>query len=59
MKNFVLFTCCFCGNKFPEKEAHNAAPVIDNGQCCNECNYKYVLPIRLKLSLAINEALGE
>lgn len=59
MKNIVLFTCCFCGNKFPEKEAHNAAPVIRNGQCCNECNYKYVLPIRLKLSLAIQEALGE
>lgn len=54
MKNELLFTCCFCGQKFSEKEAHNAAPVIDNGQCCNACNLKYVLPIRLNLSMAID-----
>ena len=59
MKNELLFTCCFCRQKFSEKEAHNAAPVIKNGQCCMECNLKYVLPIRFELSMAINEALGE
>lgn len=59
MKNELLFTCCFCGQKFSEKEAHNAAPVIKNGQCCSACNLKYVLPIRLNLSMTINEALGE
>ena len=40
MKNELLFTCCFCGQKFSEKEAHNAAPVIRNGQCCMACNLK-------------------
>ena len=59
MKNDLLFTCCFCGNKFPEKEANNAAPVIDNAKCCKDCNLKYVFPIRFKLSMAVYEALGE
>lgn len=59
MKNELLFTCCFCGQKFSEKEANNAAPVIRNGQCCSACNLKYVLPIRFELSMAIDEALGE
>lgn len=59
MKNVLLFTCCFCGNKFSEKEANNAAPVIYKGQCCKDSNLKYVLPIRLEFSQAINEALGE
>ena len=59
MKNELLFTCCLCGQKFPEKEAHNAAPVIKNGQCCMACNLKYVLPIRFELSMAIDEALRE
>ena len=45
----LVFTCCFCGHKFPEKEANNAAPVVKNGQCCGECNIKRVIPARLKL----------
>lgn len=59
MKNELLFTCCFCGQKFSEKEAHNAAPVIDNGQCCMACNLKHVRPIRLYLSMVIDEILEE
>ena len=39
--------CCLCGNKFLGY-GHNAAPVKD-GICCDECNYKIVIPQRLKL----------
>lgn len=45
-----LFTCCFCGQKFDTKQANNAEPVIMKGQCCNECNFKYVIPVRVKLA---------
>lgn len=39
-------TCCFCGHKFPSKEMHNAAPVVDNGVCCEDCHKERVLPVR-------------
>ena len=45
----LIFHCCFCGLPFPEKEANNAAPVVENGQCCSYCNIKRVIPARLKL----------
>lgn len=45
----LIFHCCFCGHPFPEKEANNAEPVIKNGECCGECNMKYVIPARLEL----------
>jgi hypothetical protein len=47
----ILFTCCFCGNKFDTKEANNAEPVIKNGECCGECNTKYVIPARIELAM--------
>lgn len=47
----LLFTCCFCGDKFDTEEANNAAPVIENGECCNECNKKYVIPARIELAM--------
>lgn len=46
-----LFTCCFCGHKFPTKEMNNAEPVIKNGKCCNDCNQEKVIPHRLGLLL--------
>ena len=41
-----LYTCCFCGHKFPFKDSHNAAPVIENGMCCEECHKERVMPVR-------------
>lgn len=50
-KTNILFTCCFCGNKFDTSEEHNAEPVIKNGSCCEECNKKEVLPYRFGILL--------
>lgn len=47
----TLFTCCFCGHKFPFKETHNAEPVIKNGRCCEDCHKKKVLPYRFGVLL--------
>lgn len=41
----TVFTCCFCGHKFDTKP-NNAAPVIEKGECCDECNKNVVLPVR-------------
>lgn len=39
-------TCCFCGQKFPSKEMHNAEPVVEKGMCCEKCHLERVLPVR-------------
>lgn len=56
--------CCICNTVFDEHEkinmgghefvthgGHNPAPVKDEGRCCSECNYKVVIPARLKESI--------
>ena len=45
-----LFTCCFCGHKFDTKP-NNAAPVVEKGECCDECNKNVVLPYRMGMLL--------
>lgn len=45
-KQNLMFTCCFCGHKF-DTYPNNAEPVVKGGECCAECNYKYVIPARL------------
>ena len=47
----TLFTCCFCGHKFPFKETHNAESVIKKGRCCEDCYKKKVLPYRFGVLL--------
>ena len=41
------FTCSICGEKIENEWSHNAEPV-NSGRCCIMCNYKVVLPARLK-----------
>ena len=41
------FTCSICGEYIENEWSHNAQPVND-GRCCIKCNYKVVLPARLK-----------
>jgi hypothetical protein len=45
--------CVICKEKIEVedsgwKDGNNAKPVAD-GRCCNECNYKVVIPARLEL----------
>ena len=41
------FTCCICG-KETEGYGNNPHPVKDDGECCDECNVKVIIPARLK-----------
>lgn len=42
--NFQI--CCVCGKKF-NGYGNNAYPIC-KGICCDDCNYKVVIPSRLK-----------
>lgn len=39
--------CCICKNIY-EGYGHNPYPYKDNGRCCDECNFRYVIRERLK-----------
>ena len=46
--------CCICGHKIDYKSSHNPFPLskyslygIDETRCCNVCNDKLVMPLRL------------
>jgi len=40
--------CCICGKRF-EGYVNNPYPVVDEGQCCDQCNQTRVLPARIRL----------
>ncbi len=39
-------TCCICGGELGEY-GNNASPICEEGECCDECNDKFVIPARL------------
>jgi hypothetical protein len=45
MKNFK---CCICG-KNCQGFGNNPRPVREKGQCCDECNFRYVAAARINL----------
>lgn len=38
--------CCICGKEF-EGWGNNPYPLKDEGECCDDCNFKYVIPARI------------
>lgn len=40
--------CCLCGEEMALQESNNAQPVED-GRCCQGCNWSIVLPARLEI----------
>lgn len=40
--------CCICGKEFIGF-GNNPYPYMEKGECCNRCNYDYVIPCRLNL----------
>lgn len=50
MNNDEFKACCICGKKIEINgnwiDDNNAEPV-KKGRCCNNCNFKYVIPARL------------
>ena len=42
--------CCICGKEIMEKYGNNPWPVKEEGECCDDCNIKYVIPARIEMS---------
>jgi len=42
-----IIECSICDSEIPRWEGNNAQP-INSGECCEDCNYKYVVPERMK-----------
>lgn len=40
--------CCICNKKF-EGLGNNPYPIFTKGVCCDECNSKIVIPIRIEI----------
>lgn len=41
------FTCCICGKHFVDEYGNNPSPVKEEGECCDDCNWEYVVPARI------------
>lgn len=39
--------CCLCDSKF-YGYGHNALP-LEDGRCCDDCNYRKVIPFRISI----------
>ncbi len=42
----MKFDCCLCDRKEIETYPHNPQPIME-GDCCGECNNKFVIPTRI------------
>ena len=40
-------TCCICGKHF-EGYGNNPWPVKEEGRCCDDCNWEFVVPLRFR-----------
>ena len=60
--------CCICNKefdkieeveigqmKFKSKGGHSPFPVKEEGKCCTDCNFKVVIPARIKEILTSKE----
>ena len=45
------YTYSICGKKC--KGYGNNAKPVNNGRCCNDCNYKVVIPKRIEVSMSM------
>ena len=43
--------CSICKKKLPRSHPgrNNPWPVVENGECCNDCNWRFVIQARIKL----------
>jgi hypothetical protein len=42
-----LHSCSICGGQY-SGSGNDPEPVMNDGTCCDDCNFKYVIPARLK-----------
>ena len=47
MEKDKVLRCCICGNPIINSHGNNPSPARDKGRCCDDCNFTYVIPIRI------------
>jgi DNA-directed RNA polymerase subunit RPC12/RpoP len=55
MEKKEVTKCCICGKELKEKEFNNPRPYKEEGEACDECNLKYVIPSRIEASKKENK----
>ena len=45
------FKCVICKKTIKGEYGNNPAPVVNKGNCCDNCNTKVVIPTRINLIL--------
>lgn len=45
-ENDMKRNCCICGIELRKWEGRNPYPLKEEGECCELCNYEYVIPAR-------------
>lgn len=50
--------CSICGKIIVGEFGNNAQPV-NNGRCCNNCNYSIVIPARIRLANRLENNIKE
>ena len=56
-----MLECAICGDTIDNShglDGHNPEPVIE-GRCCEECNLKVVIPVRMKMVNGVDMILTE
>jgi hypothetical protein len=48
-----MMKCCICNEEIPVEahgwdKGHHAGPIVPEGRCCNDCQYKHVIPARIR-----------
>lgn len=48
--------CCICGKEIKNNPyGNNAAPIVEGGRCCRQCDEVFVIPARAGVRLNIEE----
>lgn len=42
--------CCICGKEF-DGWGNNPWPIVEDGECCDECNMTRVVPARIEMTM--------
>jgi len=61
MADAEALICSICKKPIPHKGSWrhgNSAEPVNNGRCCDECDFKYVIPERIRLILKDREEKG-
>lgn len=54
-KQTIRILCCICQENDIGPYGNNAEPIVKNGLCCDECNFKFVIRARVYIGNIIKK----